>query len=179
MFHSQAAEGVTGLTETIRVSLEFCPQPEDWVPHSLLPPLPSCLVPGAVSHLVPHLSPQESFCHAGALPSPGPPHGLHVVCPCYPDTIFILLNASYAHGSILPLRLHLLSGLLICLLQEPFTLLTPLLGLWLLAFQTQTHLPAPLPSEQGYLRDPPSFPGSWDFCEGIFLSSVLSLPFGV
>lgn len=85
---------MTGLTETIRVSLEFCPQPEDWVPHSILPPLPSCLVPGAVSHLVPHLSPQESFCHAGALPSPGPPHDLHVVCPCYPDTIFILLNAS-------------------------------------------------------------------------------------
>lgn len=49
---------MTGLTETIRVSLEFCPQPEDWVPHSLLPPLPSGSVPGAVSHLVPHLSPR-------------------------------------------------------------------------------------------------------------------------
>lgn len=69
---------MTGLTETTWVSLEFCPQPEDWVPHSPFRPLPSCLVPGAVSHLVPHLSPQESFCHAGALPSPEPPHGLHV-----------------------------------------------------------------------------------------------------
>lgn len=114
-------------------------------------------------------------------PLPRATYGLHVVCPNYPDTIFILLGASllcpWLHPSyggpapaLRPADLFTAGAL-------PSSL-TPLLCPWLLAFQMQTHSPTPLFIRAGMIyRDPPEELGLLH--RGFFCHLFFSSCFGV